>query len=402
MSRKKRSTETGSEAEISPRKPAITGPEVALSIPTQQGTSVDLSYWDLWFALSAWHNFEGDLDRLAIGIKEGRGSMIDRDSIERKRSHLRDLKRRLEAASITPAQIVKAAGALARTEKRRALERVKGSCDRPIAWSEPMRNTPRNRRYPMALHGHWNRFPVSPQPYYETIRSHYNPKAFYSESMSFKIARTLDRYADKASKLLAVGNAAQAQALLRGWMTVIIELMEQADDSCGCIAMSFDDGFRAYLTIPLDETGIDDDVFLHDLLDFLIWEDYGLTDHGIEGFFKGLTDGQADFCIDHMRHEVAALRDDDLDYQSEQALTFLGQVIAEQKRFDQFEALAGEMGAREWRRIVTLVDVAMKNRKKPLALKVLEAAMTNGHHLDLLTRKYEQLKQGRWNADPRK
>ncbi len=38
--------------------------------------------------------------------------------------------------------------------------------------------------------------------------------------------------------------------------------------------------------------------------------------------------------------------DDDLEYQSEEALTFLGQVIAEQERFDEFEDLAKQMGVK--------------------------------------------------------
>jgi hypothetical protein len=53
-------------------------------------------------------------------------------------------------------------------------------------------------------------------------------------------------------------------------------------------------------------------------------------------------------------------------------------------------------------RIIRLVDRAMKKRKKPLAMKVLEAAMTKGNHLDFLTKKYEKLKQGHWSPDPRK
>jgi hypothetical protein len=276
------------------------------------------------------------------------------------------------------------------------------SCDREREWSEPMRNTPRTRRYPLALRGYWDRFPVSPHPYYEQIGSHYQSRGFYSEGMSFRIARTLDRYAEKAGRLLDADKAAQAQALLRGWMTVIIELMERADDSCGSIATSFKDGFIAYLKIPLEQTGIDERVFFTDLLDFLIWEDYGLTDSGIEGYFRGLNNRQADLCIEHLRHEVAALRYDDLEYESGEALTLLGQVIAEQDRFDEFEEVARQMGSRAWRRIVRLVDRAMKKRKKPLAMKVLEAAMTKGDHLEFLTKKYEKLKRGHWSPDPKK
>src|SRR4051794_26462819 len=185
-------------------------------------------------------------------------------------------------------------------------------------------------------------------------------------------------------------------------MTAVIDLMGHADDSFGSIGMSFDDGFGAYLKIPLDETGIDEPVFFHDLLDFLIWEDYGLTGDRVEGYFQTLTPAQADLCIEHLRRQIDELRADDLEYQSEEALTLLGQVVAEQERFDQFEDLAGEMGAREWRRIIRLADRAVKKRKRPLAGKVFEAALTEGSHLDFLREKYEKLKRGHWSPDPRK
>lgn len=130
--------------------------------------------------------------------------------------------------------------------------------------------------------------------------------------------------------------------------------------------------------------------------------DYGLTDDRIEGYFKGLTPSQADLCVGHLRRQIDELRADDLKYQSEEALTLLGQVVAEQERFDLFEGLAREMGAREWKRVIRLADRAVKKRKRPLACKVFEAALTKGSHLDFLTKKYEQLKAGKWDPDPRK
>jgi hypothetical protein len=258
--------------------------------------------------------------------------------------------------------IVAAAGDLARTELRRVLRRVLENSERVKEWSEPMRNTPRRRRSEHALRGYWPRFPVSPGPYAEKIGSHFQAR-FYPEDASFRLARTLDRYVEKAETLLKSGEEAEAQALLRALMVVVVELMEKADDSCGSIAMSFGEGFDAYLKIPPDKAGIDDDVFFPDLLDFLIWEDYGLTNDRIEGYFKGLTTSQADLCIDHLRGEIDELRSDDLEYESEEALTLLGQVVAERERFDLFEGLAAEMGSREWRRIIRLADQAIKRSR---------------------------------------
>ena len=58
--------------------------------------------------------------------------------------------------------------------------------------------------------------------------------------------------------------------------------------------------------------------------------------------------------------------DDDLDYQSEEALTFLGQVIGEQERFDEFEAVAKQMGSRAWKRIIRLADITPASKFRML------------------------------------
>ena len=239
-----------------PKKPTILGTDLALSLPTDQGTSLHLSYWDLWSALVAVMMHNGDLDRLADRIKEEEGFFYDPRSIERKRCHIRDLKRRLDEASVTPTDIVRAAGDLAKTEKRRALKKVSESIHREREFSEPMRNTPRKRRFDHALRGYWDMFPVSPKSSAKTIGAHFRSKTFYSKNASFGIARTLDGYVEEAKKLLEAGKAAQAQAILRGWLTVIVELMEKVGDSFGSIWMSFDEGFAIYLKISPEQTGI--------------------------------------------------------------------------------------------------------------------------------------------------
>jgi hypothetical protein len=397
-----------SQAESAPahkptKRPMPLGTDPALTVPTSKGKALDVTLWDLWFALVAVRDCGGDFGRLSARLGERSNSFFSNErAVERKRCHLRDLEGRLAGAGLTAEDIVTAAGDLARTELRRARSRVLEHTEQEREWSEPMRNTPRKRRFEQALRGYWPRFPVSPEPYAKEIGSHFKTRSFFSEGASFGLSSKLDRYVGQAEKLQKSGKYAEAQALLRGWITAVIELMSHADDSSGSIGMSFGDGFDAYLKIPLDKTGIDENVFFPDLLDLLVWEDYGLTDDRIEGYFKGLSPAQADLCIGHLRKQIDELRADDLRYQSEQALTFLGQIVAEQARLDMFEDLAREMGAREWQRIIRLADRAVKKRKQPLASKVFEAALVEGMHLDFLSKKYEQLKSGKWNPDPRK
>jgi hypothetical protein len=207
---------------------------------------------------------------------------------------------------------------------------------------------------------------------------------------------------DEVASVIQQDRYAQAQAMLRAFLTVVIELMEVADDSFGCLGDSFRNGFAQYLAMPLDATGIDARVFFHDLLTLLIWEDYGLTYEQTEGYFAGLTPEEGDWCIDYLQQQRQELQDDDLDYQAEEALTLLGQVVAEQQRFDRFEELARHMGTRYWKRIIVLADRAVKQRKRQLAVAVFEAALSPGVHEGFLRQKYEQLKKGKWSPDPRR
>ncbi len=386
-----------------PKKPTPVGTDVAFALPGTGGEALNLTYWDVWFALLADADFGGSLDRLAAHMKEkNRTNFWGRDSLERTLVHLRDIQRRLSQAGVGVAEVVAKAGDLAKSESRRARNHILEKPPGEREWSAAMqRLPPRQWRYAQALRGRWPQFPVLPEPYAEKMRSRFK-RGFYTEDQSFAVARRLDGFVERAEKLLAADRHARAQALLRAWMTVVVELMEIADDSYGCIGESFGRGFRVYLDIDLQKTGIEDRVFFPDLLDFLVWEDYGLTDNESEGYFRRLTPEQCDLCTQHLHRQVDDLRVDDLDYQSEQALTLIGQVAAEQERFEQFTDLARQMGSRQWLRIVRLVDRAMKKHKRALAVEVFEAALTPGSHCDFLSGKYEQLKLGKWDPDPRK
>src|SRR4051794_1926698 len=321
----------------SARKPVPLGTDPAVTLPAARGGPLPLTYWDLWFALVAAKDCGGDLGRLAERLAGGKTVLsLGRESAERKRNHLRDLQARLAAAGRTVGDVLTAAGELSRTELGRARRRVLEPTEREREWSEAMRQTPRKRRYAQALRGAWPLFPVSPEPYATQIGSQFKTTGVYSENASFGVARKLDRFLDRADKLLAAGRGPEAQALLRAWLTVVIELMERADDSYGCIGDSFHRGFATYLSISPARTGIEEEVFLSDLLTLLVWEDYGLTWRQTEGYVRGLTPEQGDWCVAYLRRQIEDLRAEDLTYQAEKALTLLGQVVAEQERFEQF------------------------------------------------------------------
>ena len=373
----------------------------ALVLPAESEHPLEWSYWDLWFALVAHADFEGSWERFVAHLRQQKNQGGSRRLAERKLSHLRELERRLRQADVAISAIVAQVDPLP-VELRRARNQVLTREPRESEWSDAMRHTPRQRQYAYALRGLWPYFPASPASYAERLASQFTTRRWFSENQSFGLARKLDAFLDDVASLIQQAQYAQAQAMLRAFLTVVIELMAVADDSFGCLGDSFRDGFAKYLALPRDETGIDATVFFHDLLTLLIWEDYGLTYEQTEGYFARLTLEEGDWCIEYVQQQMQELQDDDLDYQAEEALTLLGQIVAEQHRCDQFEELARHMGTRHWKRIVVLADRAVKQRKRPLAVAVFEAALSPGAHEGFLRKKYEQLKKGKWSPDPRR
>jgi len=383
------------------KKSTPVGRDRALVLPTASAQPLELSYWDLWFALVADADFDGSWDRFVEHLRWQKNQGGSSRLVERKLSHLRELERRLRQANVAISAIVAQIDQLP-GELRRARNQVLTREPREYEWSDAMRHTPRQRRYAYALRGFWPCFPASPASYAARLASQFATRRWFSENQSFGLARKLDTFLDEVASVIQQDKYAQAQAMLRAFLTVVIELMEVADDSFGCLGDSFRDGFAKYLAIPRDETGINATVFFHDLLTLLIWENYGLTYEQTEGYFAGLTPDEGDLCIAYVHQQLQELQADDLDYQYEEALTLLGQIVAEQHRFERFEALARDMGTRQWKRIVVLADRAVKQRKRSLAIAVFEAALSPGVHEGFLRKKYEQLQKGKWSPDPRR
>lgn len=386
-----------------PKRPVPVGTDIVCMIdPPGGGTELPISYWDLWFAIVTVDAYEGELDRLAEHFRAKRSCLTGREVATGKLSHLRDLQHRLREAGVSVSAVLDAVGPLlVKQERRRADGRVIKHNERLYERSASMLHPPQERLYPAVLREHWPRFPVSPDRYAERLAKRFNWSRCYGENASHGLARKLDSEAERAEKLLTENSIVEAMAMLRSLMTVAVELIAIADDSFGAIGDSFQEAFGLYLRLPWKESGIGAEVFLSDLTDFLVWEDYGFTYRQTGGFFAALSTEDADLCLSHLRKRQTQLMALDLDYQAKEALTLVGQIVAEQRRFDLFEDLAREMAADEWHRIILLVDVAETAGKKNLAKAVFEAALTRGRHLDFLQRKYEQLQADDWNPDPR-
>jgi len=88
------------------KKSTPVGRECALVLPTASAQPLELSYWDLWFALVADADFDGSWDRLVEHLRWQKNQGGSSRLVERKLSHLRELERRLRQANVEISAIV--------------------------------------------------------------------------------------------------------------------------------------------------------------------------------------------------------------------------------------------------------------------------------------------------------
>ena len=82
------------------KKSTPVGCECALVLPAASGQALELSYWDLWFALVADADFEGSWERFVEHLRLQKNQGGSSRLAERKLSHLRELERRLRQADV--------------------------------------------------------------------------------------------------------------------------------------------------------------------------------------------------------------------------------------------------------------------------------------------------------------
>ena len=101
-------------------------------------------------------------------------------------------------------------------------------------------------------------------------------------------------------------------AIHRAMLTVAIGAMEQVDDSAAELAQLFRSHERAYL--GLLRAHVETLQLLRDLLELVVWEDYGLFGE-IEGFLRALPEVHADTAMRDLARIIGELRAADLDDQ---------------------------------------------------------------------------------------
>jgi hypothetical protein len=208
------------------------------------------------------------------------------------------------------------------------------------------------------MRGYWEHFPVSPQEYASSLESLYKTSGWYTKNQSSGLERKLSAFVEKhqARALLP-----ELVALYRAFLTVVAEKMDMVDDSYGTVGGLYEDVFEEYLQLDRKVLGIPLEIFLQDLIELIIWEDYGGTDRGKPIFLAGLTEHEIPL-VEYILNELwNEFRDLELDYQAEETLTMLGAHYCHQRMFEKFVPMARVMGTREWERITTMSEIAEKH-----------------------------------------
>ena len=369
-------------------------------LPPNAKKPLKVTYWDLWIADVLTGEFEGDWDKMGDHFRaEKAGYSFRRYKAEELLNHPHLLRQILDRAGLTIEDILAEADpAFLKKQHRKARRKVLEMGYQDRERSPWMIHTPRKQREARAMRGYWKHFPVSPKEYADALESRYKTSGWYSEDQSFALESKLSAFLRKRAERASL---AELFALYRAFLTVVAENMDMVDDSYGVVGDLYQGVFEEY--VQLDRAALDMplEILLQDLIELMIWEDYAGTDPGKPVFFAGLASHEVPLVESILQEQWTELRELELDYQAEEALTMLGMFYQKQQMFDKFIPMAKAMGTRKWQRITTMSELAEKHGRHDLAVAVYEACLGPGSHEKFLREKFQKLKSRLRSGDPK-
>jgi len=361
-------------------------------LPPNAKNPLKVTYWDLWIADVLTREFEGDWDKMGDHLRaEKAGYSFRRYSAEELLNHLRLLRQTLDRAGLTIEDILAEADpAFLKKQHLKAKRKVLEMGYQDHERSPWMIHTPRRQRKARAMRGHWKHFPVSPKEYADALESRYKTSGWYKAGQSFALESKLSAFLRKRAERASL---AELFALYRAFLAVVAENMDMVDDSYGVMGDLYQRVFEEYLQFDRAMLDMPLEILLQDLIELIIWEDYAGTDPGKPIFFAGFASHEVPLVESILQEQSDELRELELDYQAEEALTMLGMFYQKQQMFDKFIPMAKAMGTRKWERITTMSELAEKHGRYDLAVAIYEACLGPGFHEKFLREKYQELKR---------
>jgi len=283
------------------------------SEPWREIEGVQFCHWDRWLLRLAMTEPQG-LDTIAreFRTRASRGRGSDAATAEAMLAQVVDLNARLERMGSTPASVLDDEENASEWLRKKAFKRVWHSA--PQRKTEAMRRIPRAVVAERARRGNWSALAVSPAPYADKLSAIVGD-GYYDHRGTAIVVTLLESAILRA--LLAAGSDSERAAIHRAVLTVLIGAMESFDDSYDEVGELFREHQRSYLDLIREFAG--DCGVMRDLLELVIWEDYGLF-VGIEKFLAALPESHADVAVRVLAPIIAELRREQLTYPLGKAL----------------------------------------------------------------------------------
>ncbi len=350
-----------------------------------------VTYWDFWMALLLTTHFAGDWEAMLAHFRqETKAISWHREQAEGVLNHLILLRQSLEQASLASGDLLQDTEPdFLKKQKVKAKRKLLEFSLREHEKSRWMIETPRQQRESRAMRGYWEHFPVSPLTFAPDLEAIFLTGRYYLEEQSFKLQRKLSSFLDKKEARLDYSGL---MALYRAFLTVVVEKMNEVDDSYGVIGDLYEEVFEGYYHLDRAEINLPPQIYFQDLLELMIWEDYAFTNDSRPDFFASLSQTEIPIAETVLRQQWLELGELGLEYQSQEALTLLGLLYAQQAMFERFIPIAKSMGTSAWQRITILAEAAEKHGEYELALGVYEACWGPGMQEKYLREQNEKLK----------
>lgn len=258
-----------------------------------------LTYWDLWTLISAKHGFGSDLSALRKSLVDRRLSrsyhgQSRQEQIEDLIALVDDLIPRIKRVGSVDTVLATIPERLLKKETNKGIKNITDDWGGYYPPSEPMLRSPRRLLTREAMRGMWPRLPIDPTPITETLRPLFIPKkkpGYFPKGTTFALSRRIEKAVAKEltkSDGLAMNHRAHRYAVHRAALTLFHE-EHHWDDSYGVMGELAKRWLDDILSVSADDLCIDARVFLKDLLMFLCWENYGLSDDDVTAaYIRGL------------------------------------------------------------------------------------------------------------------
>lgn len=250
-----------------------------LEIPNSNDT-ITIIYWDLWIIIILVNKFENNWDELLESLRsKKKENFYLIEPFEAISNHIRFLRQKISEIQLNPTDILVGEDVSfikkQETKAKRKILEMTFQCKEKSNW---MVNTPKKLRRNQAMRGHWNLFPKDPLQYARSLERYYKSSGFYSENQSFGLEEILSKYINKNGTHISLSDLF---ASYRAFLTVVIEKMDIVDDSYGVIGDLYQEVFKEYYQLDQTKLEMQPKDFYLDLIELIIWEDYGFIDISI-------------------------------------------------------------------------------------------------------------------------